>query len=52
MEQLALLEYGSEIIEKETEAIVEVTIGSEWSKLSEPTSIIIKDDVVIRIDNE
>ena len=37
MEQLALLEYGSEIIEKETEAIVEVTIGSEWSKLSEPT---------------
>lgn len=52
MEQLALLEYGSEIIEKETEAIVDVKIGSEWSKLNEPTSIIIKDDVVIRIDNE
>ena len=52
MEQLASLDYGSEIIEKEVEAIVDVTIGSRWSNLNEPTSIIIKDDIVIRIDNE
>src|SRR5699024_6774958 len=52
MEQLAFLEYSSQIIKKETEEIVDVTIGSEWSKVREPTSIIIKDDVVIRIDNE
>lgn len=52
IEQLSILDYGSEVIEKEEEAIVDVTIGSDWSKLSEPTSIIIKDDVVIRIDNK
>jgi len=52
IEQLALLELGSEIIEKEIDALVEVEVGNKWSELKQPTSIVIKDDVVIRIDDE
>lgn len=52
LEQLALLDDGSEILEDEAEAMIDVTIGSNWSKLKEPTTIIIKDDIVVRIDNE
>ncbi|RDW19464.1 hypothetical protein CWR48_06990 [Oceanobacillus arenosus] len=49
IEQLDMLEIGSEIIEKEVEALVEVTEGSHWNDIDE-SAIIIKDDVVIRID--
>lgn len=52
LEQLALLDYGSEILEEEVEALVDVSVGSNWTNLKEPTAIIIKDDVVVRIDNE
>ena len=52
IEQLALLELGSEIIEKEVDAIVEVEVGNKWSELKQPTSIVIQDDIVIRIDDE
>ncbi|AXI09060.1 hypothetical protein CV093_09510 [Oceanobacillus sp. 143] len=48
-EQLDMLEIGSEIIEKEVEALVEVTEGSHWNDIDN-AAIIIKDDVVIRID--
>lgn len=51
IEQLALLDLGSEVIEKEVDAIVEVSIGSKWSEINGPTSIVIKDDIVIRMDN-
>lgn len=51
LEQLSLLNLGSEVIEKEIDAIVNVDIGDKWSELNEPASIIVKDDVVIRIDN-
>lgn len=51
LEQLSLLDLGSEVIEKEIDAIVNVDIGDKWSELNEPASIIVKDDVVIRIDN-
>ncbi len=50
LEQLSLLDLGSEVIEKEIDAIVNVDIGDKWSELNEPASIIVKDDVVIRID--
>ncbi|RDW17858.1 YlqD family protein [Oceanobacillus chungangensis] len=49
VEQLDMLEIGSEIIEKEVEALVEVTEGSHWNDI-DSAAIIIKDDVVIRID--
>jgi len=52
IEQLALLELGSEIIEKEVDAIVEVEVGNKWSELKQRTSIVIQDDIVIRIDDE
>lgn len=51
LEQLSLLDLGSEVIEKEIDAIVNVDIGDKWSELNGPASIIVKDDVVIRIDN-
>jgi len=52
MEQLAILDLGSEMIEKEVDTIVNVEIGSQWSELNDTTSIVIKDDIVIRIDND
>lgn len=51
MEQLDMLEIGSEIIEKEVEALVEVSVGSHWKEIMEQPAIVIKDDIVIRIDN-
>jgi len=50
MEQLEILEIGSEIIEKEVEALVEVSVGSHWNEIMGDKAIVIKDDVVIRID--
>ncbi|WP_373895997.1 YlqD family protein [Virgibacillus natechei] len=51
IEQLDMLELGSEIIEKEVEALVEVGIGSHWDEIMGERSIVIKDDIVIRVDN-
>ena len=50
IEQLDTIEIGSEIIEKEVEALVEVSEGSHWNELISEKAIIIKDDIVIRID--
>ncbi|WP_085992412.1 YlqD family protein [Oceanobacillus senegalensis] len=50
IEQLEMLELGSEIVEKEVEALVEVREGTHWDKIMEQQAIIIKDGVVIRID--
>lgn len=52
IEQLDVLEIGSEIVETEVEAIVDVEIGSNWNEIMSTQSIVIKDDVIIRIDNE
>ncbi|MFC4557092.1 YlqD family protein [Virgibacillus kekensis] len=50
IEQLDMLEIGSEITEKEVEALVEVKEGSHWDELMKEAKIVIKDDIVIRID--
>ncbi|GGJ92524.1 hypothetical protein GCM10007063_13930 [Lentibacillus kapialis] len=50
IEQLDILETGSEITEKEVEALVEVKEGSHWDKIMEESAIVIEDDVVTRID--
>ncbi|QKY69011.1 YlqD family protein [Lentibacillus sp. CBA3610] len=50
IEQLDILEIGSEITEKEVEALVEVKEGSHWNEIMEASAIVIKDDVVVRID--
>lgn len=52
IEQLHQLPLGSEIIENKMESLVEVNVGMNWTDFLEETSIIIKDDIVIRIDNE
>lgn len=50
LEQLHMLPLGSEMIESEVDALVEVSIGSHWSKITEQMTIVIEDDTVIRID--
>ncbi len=52
MEQLEILAIGSEILENEVEALVEVEEGTHWSKLMNDEAIILKDDIVVRIDKE
>lgn len=50
LEQLAMLQIGSEIIESEVEALVEVAEGMGWNEIMKEKAIVIKDDVIIRID--
>jgi len=50
LEQLEILEIGSEIIEREVEALVEVSVGMQWDKIMDEKAIVIEDDVVKRID--
>lgn len=49
-EQLDILNIGSEIVEGEVDALVEVSIGDKWEELMKKQAIIIKDDIVVRID--
>ncbi|GGA92251.1 YlqD family protein [Ornithinibacillus halotolerans] len=51
IEQLDMLEIGSEIVEKEVEALVEVNVGTHWNDITGETAIIVKDGIVVRIDN-
>lgn len=50
IEQLDMLEIGSEIVEKEIEALVDVTIGAKWDDIVTEKAIIVQNNVVIRID--
>lgn len=50
IEQLDELNIGSEIVEDEVEALVEVEVGVNWTQLMKEQAIIIKDDQVIRIE--
>ena len=50
LEQLEILEIGSEIVEDEVEALVEVKEGTHWSHVINEQAILIKDDKIIRID--
>jgi len=50
LEQLDILEIGHEMVEQVVEALVEVQEGAHWNKLMNEKAIIIKDDIVIRID--
>lgn len=51
VEQLGMVEIGSEMIESTVESLVEVSEGMHWTEVMDEQAIIIKDDVVIRIDN-
>ncbi|MBU5467673.1 YlqD family protein [Virgibacillus sp. MSJ-26] len=50
LEQLEILEIGSEIIEREVEALVEVNEGEHWDEVMSEHAIVIKDNIVIRIE--
>lgn len=50
LEQLDIIEIGSELIEGEVEALVEVEEGTHWDDIMKNQSIVIQDNVVIRID--
>ncbi len=52
LEQLDLLDIGSEIIEQEVDALVNVNVGDNWEELVGKQSIIIKDNIVERIDDK
>jgi len=49
-EQLDMLPLGSEMIEREVEALVEVQVGMQWEALMEPSAIVVEDGVVVRIE--
>ncbi|MFC2950133.1 YlqD family protein [Virgibacillus sediminis] len=51
IDQLDMLEMGSEITETEVEALVEVEVGTHWEEITQDQAIIIKDGYVQRIDN-
>ena len=50
LEQLDILETGSEITEREAESLLEVQIGDDWNHISKVRSIVVEDGVVVRID--
>jgi len=52
LEQLDILEIGSEIVEKEVNGLVDVTIGDNWKEITKEQSIIVKDDVVVKIEDK
>lgn len=49
LEQLHLLPIGSEIKEKEVQALVEIQVGDDWLTKSRKAEIVIKDGIVQEI---
>ena len=49
LEQLHMLPLGSEIKEKEIQALIDVQEGDRWSEITQERTIVIKDDVIIEI---
>ena len=50
LEQLELLEIGSEIVEKEVDALVDVEVGADWNRIIGKQAIVVEDNKVVRID--
>lgn len=50
LEQLEIVPIGSEIIENEVEALVDVHEGMNWHEVMKEQAIIIQDDIVIRVE--
>lgn len=49
LEQLHMLPLGSELKEKEVQALIDVEVGANWSELTKGRTIVIKDDIVQEI---
>ncbi|WP_284139927.1 MULTISPECIES: YlqD family protein [unclassified Virgibacillus] len=50
IEQLDMLSLGSEIVEGEVEALVEVEEGMHWHEFMGEQAIVLEDEVIIRIE--
>jgi len=48
--QLDMIPMGSEMIEQEVEALVEVQEGMHWNELMESGAIVVEDDIIVRIE--
>jgi len=46
IQQLDILPYGSELKEREVQAIVDVEIGQKWEEIVQTKTIIVKDGIV------
>ena len=49
--QLAVLPIGSEIVEKEVDALVDVQLGMSWDEVMGEATIVFEDEQVVRIEN-
>ncbi|EUJ32316.1 hypothetical protein PCORN_02027 [Listeria cornellensis FSL F6-0969] len=49
VEQLEILPIGSEIKERELEAILDVAVGDAWDETIFAKTIVVKDDVILEI---
>jgi len=49
IEQLNILPLGSELREKEVQALIEVKIGDHWDNVASPKEIVIEDGIVKEI---
>lgn len=49
LEQLHMLPLGSELKEKEVQALIDVEVGANWSDITRGRTIVIKDDIVQEI---
>lgn len=52
LDQLETLAIGDEIIEREVDALVQVDVGTNWDEVMKQQSIVVKDGIVVRIENE
>ena len=51
LEQLSILELGSEIVERELQALENISIGDNWDEVITPKIVVIEDDIIVRIDD-
>ncbi|MDX8365040.1 YlqD family protein [Cytobacillus sp. IB215665] len=49
IEQLEILPIGSELREKEVQAIVDINVGDSWDDISHDKTIIIKEGIVVEM---
>ncbi|MRX70570.1 hypothetical protein GJU40_00115 [Bacillus lacus] len=49
IQQLSILPIGSELIEQEKQAIIEVNVGDNWNEMNSEKTVVIKDGIVIEI---
>ncbi len=50
LEELGRLPNGSELIQEESEAYVDVRVGDEWEQAAKDRSIVVKDGIIIKIE--